>query len=50
MSKKTYKTGDKPGKGSYQCLKCGKVITLSQDSEALPVCPVCKYTEWKKLS
>ena len=33
------KTGDIPGKGTYKCLKCGKIVTLENDTDALPVCP-----------
>ncbi|MCI1640604.1 MAG: zinc ribbon-containing protein [Bacteroidales bacterium] len=44
-----YKTGEKPGKGWYRCLKCGKVIELNDDSDTLPPCPKCKGTEWTKI-
>ncbi|WP_088656187.1 zinc ribbon-containing protein [Geofilum rhodophaeum] len=42
-------TGEKPGKGKYKCKKCGKVITLDNDSDQLPPCPVCQHTEWDKI-
>lgn len=44
-----YTTGEKPGKGTYKCLKCGKEITLDDATDKLPPCPVCKGTEWKKI-
>lgn len=44
-----YKSGEKPGSGSYQCTKCGYVITVSDDQE-LPVCPKCGNKKWKKIS
>jgi predicted nucleic acid-binding Zn-ribbon protein len=43
------KTGEKPGKGSYQCTKCGKVITLEYVDDILPPCPDCHATSWRKL-
>ncbi|QGG46478.1 zinc ribbon-containing protein [Heliorestis convoluta] len=43
------KAGEKPGKGSYKCEKCRYVAEL-QDNEELPVCPICKYTGYVKLS
>ncbi len=42
-------TGEKPGKGQYKCKKCGKVITLDNEKDKLPSCPVCNHTEWDKL-
>ncbi|MDG5799010.1 hypothetical protein QA597_01380 [Marinilabiliaceae bacterium ANBcel2] len=44
-----YTTGEKPGKGKYKCLKCGKIVTLENDSDSLPICPVCKHDKWEKL-
>jgi DNA-directed RNA polymerase subunit RPC12/RpoP len=43
-------TGEKPGKGTYKCKKCGKVITLDNAEDKLPPCPVCNHTEWDKLA
>ncbi len=43
------KTGDTPGKGTYKCLKCGKIITLENDTDALPVCPRCGNKTWEKV-
>lgn len=50
MADKTYNSGEKPGKGTYKCTKCGNVITLEQNSDELPVCPRCKNTTFTKLS
>lgn len=30
-------TGEKPGKGSYQCTRCGQIVVLDDDSDTLPV-------------
>jgi len=35
-------TGDRPGKGTYICMICGKKIVIENDEEKLPVCPQCK--------
>lgn len=45
-----YNTGDKPGKGEYQCTLCGEIIMLKSDDDPLPPCPVCANTTFKKLS
>ena len=42
-----YGTGETPGKGNYLCLKCASKIVLSDDSDPLPVCPNCGYTEFE---
>ncbi len=44
-----YKTGEKPGKGNYKCCKCGFVIHLNDNADALPPCPKCKHTHWDKV-
>ncbi len=44
-----YSTGEKPGKGRYQCVKCGEVITLDDNSDILPPCPRCHGTKWNKV-
>jgi DNA-directed RNA polymerase subunit RPC12/RpoP len=35
-------TGDRPGKGTYICMTCGKKIVIEKDEKKLPVCPQCK--------
>ena len=35
-------TGDRPGKGTYICMTCGKKIVIENDEKKLPVCPQCK--------
>lgn len=37
-----------PGAGNYQCTKCGYVVTLNSDTDKLPVCPKCRFTEYVK--
>lgn len=44
-----YKTGDKPGKGTYRCDKCGFLVHLYSDEDALPACPACMHTEFTKV-
>lgn len=34
-------SGDKPGKGTYVCMACGKKIVIEKEDEKLPVCPQC---------
>ncbi|WP_446897806.1 zinc ribbon-containing protein [Clostridium sp. LBM24168] len=43
-----YNSGDKPGKGTYICKTCGYKLELKSDDEYLPVCPVCRHTEFEK--
>jgi hypothetical protein len=40
-------TGEKPGKGTYTCTNCEEVVTLDNDSDRLPPCPVCSGTEYR---
>jgi len=42
-----YNAGEKPGKGTYHCLKCGRKIKIKED-EALPPCPNCKNKVYRK--
>lgn len=42
--------GDKPGKGTYQCTRCGFKVTLVNDEDVLPVCPRCGNKVWRKLA
>lgn len=41
------RTGEKPGKGTYTCTKCGYVIVLDNDTDTLPPCPRCHNTEFR---
>jgi len=40
-------TGEKPGKGTYYCIKCGQAVTLDDASDTLPPCPRCNGTEYR---
>lgn len=41
-------TGEKPGKGTYICKKCGHHLVLDDATDTLPPCPWCSGTEfWK---
>lgn len=44
-----YTSGEKPGKGTYKCKKCGKEITLDDNMRELPLCPVCGHDKWDKI-
>lgn len=35
-------TGDRPGKGTYICMTCGRKVVIEHDADKLPVCPQCK--------
>ncbi len=41
-------TGEKPGKGTYQCTNCDIILRLNDDSDRLPPCPNkdCNNTEY----
>ena len=41
-------SGEKPGKGTYKCQKCGKEVTI-EENEELPICPVCGHDKWDKI-
>lgn len=43
----SYRTGEKPGKGTYTCVNCGTTVTLDDDDDRLPPCPKCNGTEFK---
>lgn len=42
-------TGERPGKGDYECTVCGEVVTLNSATDILPVCPRCHKTTYVKL-
>ena len=42
-------TGEKPGKGTYKCRKCGTTVTLDDHDDTLPPCPKCNGTEFDKV-
>jgi len=43
-----FKTGEKPGKGTYICTACGEIVVLNDDDDALPPCPKCHNTKFYK--
>lgn len=43
-----YRTGEKPGKGTYTCTKCGTKVTLDDSTDTLPPCPKCSGTTYTK--
>lgn len=43
-------TGEKPGKGTYQCVRDQQRVVLDDDTDTLPPCPKCGGTEFIKLS
>jgi len=42
-------TGEKPGKGSYKCTKCGQLVVLDQNSDTMPPCPRCNNTTFAEI-
>ena len=40
-------TGEKPGKGTYTCTKCGETVTLDDNTDTLPPCPRCHATDYR---
>lgn len=36
-----YNIGEKPGKGTYRCNKCGTTVTLDDNTDTLPPCAKC---------
>lgn len=45
-----YKTGEKPGKGRYQCTRDGQIVVLDDDTDTLPPCPRCNNTTFYKVA
>jgi hypothetical protein len=43
------KTGEKPGKGIYECETCGDRIRLDDETDTLPPCPACHGTDFIKV-
>jgi DNA-directed RNA polymerase subunit RPC12/RpoP len=41
------KTGEKPGRGSYECTNCHTMVDLDQ-YDKLPPCPSCSNNEFTK--
>lgn len=41
-----YKTGKKPGKGTYYCTNCNTKVELDDNSDTLPPCPNCHEIEY----
>lgn len=41
-----YRTGEKPGTGDYQCIECGQIVHLDDNSDTLPPCPKCNGTSY----
>lgn len=44
-----YKTGEKPGKGTYECINCDVCVVLDDDADTLPPCPKCHNTTYNKV-
>ena len=44
-----YSTGEKPGKGTYQCTSSGTLVVLDDDTDTLPPCPKCHGTTYEKV-
>lgn len=44
-----YKTGEKPGIGTYYCTSCGTTVHLDDSTDTLPPCPSCHSTTYIKI-
>lgn len=44
-----YKTGEKPGKGTYACVACPQTVVLDDTNDTLPPCPKCGATTYRKV-
>lgn len=44
-----YKTGEKPGIGTYKCTKCGELVHLNDNTDVLPPCPKCHNAYYVKV-
>jgi Zn finger protein HypA/HybF involved in hydrogenase expression len=40
-------TGEKPGKGTYECTNCGQKVVLNDGDDCLPPCPNCDGTDYE---
>jgi hypothetical protein len=49
----SYDIGEKPGKGTYQCLSCEEwTVTLDDDDDRLPPCGICgkgQHVKYRKI-
>ena len=48
-----YDIGEKPGKGTYQCVSCSSwTVTLDDDNDRLPPCGRCgkgQHVKYRKI-
>lgn len=44
-----YECGNKPGAGRYMCTSCGKVLTLDDNTDALPPCSKCSGCKFESI-
>jgi len=44
-----FRSGEKPGKGWYVCIRCNEDLFLNEDSDRLPPCAKCDGSEFKKV-
>lgn len=44
-----FKTGEKPGIGTYKCTSCGQLVKLDDSTDTLPPCPKCEKTTYVKV-
>lgn len=49
MKKSIYRTGEKPGRGSYSCTNCHTKVSLDE-SDKMPPCPKCTNSEFTKTT
>jgi hypothetical protein len=54
FNRMAFNIGEKPGKGTYQCIYSDDIVSLENDNDELPACPnvdclIAHETRWKKL-
>jgi Zn finger protein HypA/HybF involved in hydrogenase expression len=42
-------TGEKPGKGTYECTNCTERVTLDDSTDTMPPCPKCHKTDFRRV-
>ena len=43
------RTGEKPGKGTYECKNCGQQKVLDDHCDTMPPCVRCHGVDWIKV-
>ena len=52
MAERTYNVGERPGKGTYECVDCNWSVRLDDNTDSLPPCGNCgkgQDTKYRKV-